>query len=197
MNHASTAILCCLLPAVFSGCGAGPESPQTPRASGTTGVERYFPLGDGYVYTYETTEADQSQDMLLLRVKRLDKEHAQLQTASGVRHLIISPNAIRREGSGFVLRGPLDQGASWEGDNGGRTHIEAVNVRVSVPAGNFADCIRTVERIGQATGKITSVFCDGVGIAEMRVEQWEGATHAVKHFALKAYGPPVDLDAPR
>lgn len=177
-------------------CG-GPPPAETPSQPDITGVEQYFPLGDGFVYTYQTVdEGSGSEDMLLLRVSRPDASHAKLQTGSGVRLLQITSEAIRREGSGFVLRAPLREGATWDGDNGGSTRVEAVDVTVSVPAGTFKDCVRTVEEIGGAgRGRITSVYCKGVGIAEMNVEQWEGADHAAKRFQLRSYGPPVNLDA--
>ena len=189
------ATVICLL-SLVPACG-GPPPAESPSGPEVTGIEQYFPLGDGYVYTYETVDnAKGNQDMLLLRVRRPDPRHAQLQTGSGVRLLQITSEAIRREGSGFVLRAPLREGATWDGDNGGSTRVEAVGVAVSVPAGNFKDCIRTVEEIGGAgRGRITSVYCKGVGIAEMNVEQWEGADHATKRFQLRSYGPPVNLDA--
>lgn len=184
---------------LFIACGGTPPEPSTPKKPQLEGVERYFPLGDGYVYTYETTdEAGNPQDMLLLRVRRLGPAHAQLHTASGIRELRITPDAIQRQGSGFVLRAPLRAGSTWEGDNGGTTRVDAADVRVTVPAGSFEGCLRTVEEIGASgRGRITTVYCEDVGIAQMRVEQWEGAEHAVKLFHLRSYGPPVDLDAER
>ncbi|PIE05589.1 MAG: hypothetical protein CSA75_03945 [Sorangium cellulosum] len=187
------------LVAWFCGCAGNPPEPKVQPPPTIRGVERYFPLGDGYVYVYETSvEGDGARDMLLLRVKRLDAGRAQMQTGSGTRDLIIGLNAIKREGSGFVLRAPLRQGATWGGENGGNTKVDAVDVKVAVPAGKFEGCIRTVEVIeGDARGQITSVFCDGVGIAEMHVEQWQGSSHAAKRFVLKSFGPPVRIDTQR
>ena len=192
----SSHLLVALSLLTFSACAGSPPQPTAPDKPKHEGVERYFPLGDGYVYTYETDDEGDMKDMLLLKVRRLDPAHAQLHTSSGVRELRITAEAIQRQGSGFVLRAPLRVGTTWNGDNGGTTRIDAVDVRVSVPAGSFDACIRTVEEIDAAGhGRITTVYCENVGIAQMYVEQWEGAEHAAKRFLLRSFGPPVDLDA--
>ena len=118
--------------ALVAGCGDNTPAPKSAPASKTRGVERFFPLGDGYAYTYDSVDVgDGREDMLLLRVRRLAPGLAQMHTASGVRRLVITREAIRREGSGFVLRAPLDKGATWEGDNGGTTTVAATRAAPS------------------------------------------------------------------
>jgi hypothetical protein len=183
----------------LSACSAA--SPSSPKSgdSPRTALERYFPLGDDFVYTYDTIREETGErDTLMLRVERLDASRARVHTSSGVRELVLSDTAIQKEGGGFVLRAPLEPGAAWDGDNGGSTRVDAIDANVTVKAGSFTDCVRTVEEIGGAgRGKITSVFCPNVGIAWMLVEEWAGADHAAKRFELRSYGPPVDLDPPR
>lgn len=183
---------------LLAACGSAATPPPKTEAPPATALERYFPLGDGYVYTYDTIRDETGErDTLMLRVERIDTSHARMHTSSGVRELLLSDAAIRREGGGFVLRAPLELGAVWDGDNGGNTRVEAIDAKVSVKAGAFEDCVRTVEEIGgAANGKITSVFCPNVGIAWMLVEESNGGVHAAKRFELRSYGPPVDLGAP-
>jgi hypothetical protein len=180
-------------------CGSPASRSQTPKIPPASGVEEFFPLGDGYVYTYETLDEDgRAEDMMLLRVRRSDPGRAELHTASGVRELVVTADSIRRSPGGFVLLAPLDKGAQWDGDNGGITRVHDVNVKLTVPAGTFDACIQTVEEISGATrGRITSVYCPAVGLARMTVEQWERGERNSKRFDLRSYGPPVNLDADR
>lgn len=188
-----------LLPLLWAGCGTPASQAQAPEQPQASGVEKFFPLGDGYVYTYETFDDEgRVQDMMLLRVRRPEPGRAELHTASGVRDLSITVDSIRRQRGGFVLRAPLEKGAQWDGDNGGITIVQDVDVKLTVPAGSFHACIQTVEEInGTTRGRITSVYCPTVGLARMTVEQWERGERDSKRFDLRSYGPPVNLDADR
>lgn len=188
-----------IAPLLVAGCASPVSQAQAPEQPQASGVEKFFPLGDGYVYTYETLDEDgRAQDMMLLRVRRPDPGRAELHTASGVRDLVVTADSIQRQPGGFVLRAPLEKGAQWDGDNGGTTRVQDVNVKLTVPAGTFDGCIQTVEEIsGTSRGRITSVYCPTVGLARMTVEQWERGERDSKRFDLRSYGPPVNLDADR
>lgn len=174
-------------------CG-GPSAPgKAPERPSTTGIERYFPLSDGFTSTYETVTDEGAKDMSMVQVRRTDPRHAEVRTGSGVRRLEVTSDSIRREGSGYVLRAPLSEGARWEGDNGGTTVVRDANVKLVVPAGTFEGCVRTEEEVVQERARITVVYCPGVGIARMDVEQ-DGAS---KRFVLRSYGAPAALDEPR
>ncbi len=174
-------------------CGGPPVAGTAQAPPPLSGVERYFPLSDGFTATYETTTDGGAKDMSMVQVRRTSPGRAEVRTGSGVRHLEVTSDAIRREGSGYVLRSPLSEGEQWEGDNGGTTVVRAAGVKLVVPAGTFEGCVRTVEEVLRERARITVVYCPGVGIARMDVEQ-DGIS---RRFELRSYGAPVPLDDAR
>lgn len=179
--------------ALLAGCGAPAPSVQTPAAPG--GVERFFPLVDKHIYTYETVREDTgARDMFMVHVQRRDASSAELVTGARIRSLIVEPDAIRRREGGFLLREPLQVGTTWAGDNGGQTRIVDTAAKVDVPAGKFEGCVRTVEELAAgAKGRITTTYCPLVGIAEMIVEEVADGETVVQRVSLRSYGAPVDL----
>lgn len=178
---------------VLGACSKASASGQGARTPSE--VQRFFPLHDGYVYTYQTIREGASDgDMFMLRVQRTDPQHARLLTGSTSRSMSVNADSIARDEGGFVLRSPLREGATWPGDNGGTTVVEATGVREQVAAGTYSGCIRTREQVDGARPKtIRTVFCPDVGITSMTVE----AAHDSQRAELRSFGPPVDLEAGR
>ena len=102
---------------------------------GLSEVEKYYPLGAGYNWTYETTYDDpefppkRSTDMIVER--KWNDYHFDNGLVLSKTHL----GLLTREAY-YLLQGPLRVGHKW-----GAGHIEveitAVNKRVTVPAGVF------------------------------------------------------------
>ena len=179
--------------ALLTACGASALPAAAPPGPG--GVERFLPLVDKHIYTYESVREDTGErDMFMVRVRRRDAASAELVTGSGIRSLIVEPDAIRRREGGFLLRGPMQVGTTWAGDNGGQTRIVDTAAKVDVPAGKFEGCVRTVEELAAgAKGRITTTYCPLVGIAEMIVEEVDDGETVVQRVSLRSYGAPVDL----
>jgi len=183
-------------------CACGPATPE-PRpsfaspgegfvgASSGTQFERYFPLVHGNLWHYETTSDDGERGMLLVRARRTSAFEGALVTPTGSRRVSFTSEGIALlDRSAYVLRGPLVVGTSWTGEHGGRARIEAVGLRVTVPAGSFDGCIVTVEdRGGDVPMRYTTTFCPDVGITALDVE----ARMAHERAELRSYGPPVNL----
>lgn len=184
---------------LLAGCGGVPAVADAPGATRIDGIERYFPLADGMVYTYEVTrEPIGVGDRVLIKVRRSTPQHATLLTGSRTRALTIQLGSIQRDGAGYVLREPLSVGAQWPGENGGKTRVVDINARVTVPAGTFSGCVKTVEDVGaEGESRVESVFCPDVGIAQLVVHESHGSSTAVQRFQLLTYGPPVDLSTIR
>lgn len=176
------------------GCGA-PPAKHAESAPAPAGVERWMPLRDKDIYTYETLSDDSgARDMFMVHVRRPDPHSAELVTGSRVRSLVITPEAIRRRQGGVLLQLPLEVGASWQGDNGGQTRVVSTSAAVDVPAGKFQGCVQTVEEIAAgARGRITTSYCPLVGIAQMIVEEEAEGAMVTQRVSLRSYGAPVDL----
>jgi hypothetical protein len=177
----------------LAACGGSPPAPREPAAP--AGLERFLPLHDKDIYTYETLREDTgARDMFMVRVQRRDPGTADLVSGASVRSLLIEPSAIRRREGGFLLKLPLQVGSEWPGDNGGQTRVVDTNASVDVPAGKFHGCVRTVEEIAAgAKGRITTTYCPLVGIAQMIVEEESEGDHVTQRVSLRAYGAPMDL----
>lgn len=173
-------------------CGSAETSSSPPsgpkRASATSPVETYFPLPEGNIFHYVTDEDGQS-GMLVARVHRTDATHGELRMSNRTQRYVMKPDGIAYEGGAYILKAPLERGASWPGEHGGVTKVESIDAEVTVPAGHFTGCVRTVEA-GRTPGKTYGVtYCPGVGMVSLEVAMGDAVAKAV----LKTHGPPVTI----
>jgi hypothetical protein len=178
------------LPVVL-GCGRSPPPAPTvatpPEAVG--GVASYFPLEEGRVYHYVTSEAGLT-GMLVARVHRTDATHGELRLSNATKRFVYSPEAVAYDSGVFVLKGPLAVGTSWPGEHGGTTRIATVDAAPTVAAGTYASCVQTVEEGGRPPGgRYLNTYCPGIGLVLLQIQAAGGDARA----ELKSYGPPVTL----
>ena len=160
------------------------------KAGDTVRVHYTGRLEDGTVFSYETaTQPSGEQGLLVLEVRRPRPEIAELVVAGRVRRLEVTPGALAHVTGGFLLKEPLAQGAEWKGDFG-RVLVTNTERSVSVPAGEFVDCLETVEEVANAEGakKTTTAYCPGIGIALRETEAEQEAEYAAERIALKSWG---------
>lgn len=183
------------------GCGgadrAAPPPAWNAAPDGQRGVssgtlaERYFPLVDGHIYHYATTNEIGEQGLLVARVHRADARHGELRFPSGVKRFEFTAGGVVRSDTGaFVLKEPIVPGTTWIGEHGGRARIAAVDVAIEVPAGRFTGCVQTVEeRLGDRPARFVSTLCPEVGVVALE------ATSAARYekAELRSYAPPVDM----
>lgn len=154
-----------------------------------------MPLIDATVFAYETTsELTGETGMLVLEVRRPRPGSAELVVAGRVRRLSIDPTGIQHATGGWLLKEPLERGATWKGDFG-EVQVTALDRTVTTPAGVFAGCLDTTESSsGQDFAKRTiTTYCPEVGITLRRteVESDEGA--GIESLRLRSHGPRVDV----
>jgi hypothetical protein len=153
-------------------------------------VEYYFPLEDGKIYNYSTKEGDET-GMLVAKVHRPQTHRGELRVSNGTKRFMYVADGVTYVGGAYVLKAPLEKGASWPGEHGGTTKITAVDVSMQVPAGKYTSCVRTVEEGGRpANSRYESTFCPGVGIVLLVVSTPGNESRA----ELKSYGMPVKID---
>ncbi len=180
------------------GCASERAVAPAPAASVPSGVERYLPLPDATVYTYETrSEPSGERGLLILEVRRPRPDLAELVVAGRAQRLTINAHDVAYVTGGYLLREPLTRGAKWKGDFG---TVELTNVErsVTLPAGAFSGCIETVEQALSSEGekRTTTVFCPGVGIASRETEAEEQGLRASERIMLRSFGPRFDPAAP-
>jgi hypothetical protein len=181
-----------LLLLLAAGCAkeATPVGTQKPEPQSSHPVLRYFPLEEGKIYHYVTKEGDE-QGMLVAKVRRSSETTGELQLSNATKRFTILPDGITYTGGPYVLKSPLDVGASWKGEHGGTTKIEKVDAAAQVPAGSYAGCLLTVEEGGRPQNvRYETTYCPGVGMVLLVVKSPMGEARA----ELKSYGFPVKIE---
>jgi hypothetical protein len=182
--------------AVFLGaaaCGGEVPTASAPASAPRSGspVERYFPLEDGRIYHYVTREGDDT-GMLVARVARTGEDRGELRLSNATKRFVYAPDGVAYEGGGaYVLKAPLEVGATWAGEHGGTTRITRTDADVAGLAGRYAGCLETVEEGGRIEGaRYASTYCPGVGMVLLEVTAGGDAARA----ELKSYGAPVAIE---
>lgn len=179
----------------LAACGAPPPAAPPPApVRSAAGVERWLPLNDATVFAYDTVSDPSGQKgMLVLEVRRTRTSLVELSVAGRVQRVEVDATGIRHVTGGYLLKEPLSVGARWRGDFG-EVEVTALDRSVSVPAGNFANCLETVESLAGAdfSKRTTTVYCADVGITTRRTEVESNEGNGVESLALRSFGPRFD-----
>lgn len=188
-----SACACCVL--ASAACGdAGPPAaaprPSPPKGASGSSVEAYFPLEDGRIYAYATSENGET-GMLVAKVRRTDASRGELRLSNASKRFVYSPAGVAYDTGAFLLKAPLEVGASWPGEHGGTTRIASIDAAPRVPAGSYASCVQTVEEGGRPAGsRFAATYCPGVGMVLLEVKAAGGEARA----ELRSYGLPVRIE---
>jgi hypothetical protein len=181
------------------GCGSAPApKPAEPKATAVSEVERFMPLADDTVYSYDTfSESSGERGVLVLRIRRPRPELAELDVAGRVQRLTVSESGLQLASGGYLLLAPLREGAQWRGDFG-KVRVTRVDHTSEVPAGRFAGCIETIEELSspEVMKRTTTVFCPDVGITVRETEAEAGGQYALERMTLKSFGKAFSLTDP-
>ncbi len=199
MNKTFGRVACAVAVVVLAGggglaCGDGrpPEAPTTPAKTASSGssVEQYFPLEEGRIYNYVTSEGGET-GMLVAKVHRTDASHGELRLSNATKRFVYSPAGVAYDNGLFILKAPLEVGATWPGEHGGTTRVASVDASPKVVAGSYSGCVQTVEEGGRPPGsKFVTTYCPGVGMVLLDVQAAGGEAKA----ELRSYGAPVKID---
>ena len=178
---------------VILACGSagGPtaQSVSTKPPSGSS-AEQYFPLEEGRIYAYATSENGET-GMLVAKVHRSDATHGELRLSNATKRFVFTPEGVAYDGGAFILKAPLDVGATWPGEHGGTAKVVSIDASPKVVAGSYSSCIQTVEEGGRPEGsKYVTTYCPGVGMVLLEVH----AAGAEAKAELKSYGAPVKIE---
>lgn len=198
---ARTALSLAALATIAAGCGASAAA-QGPAGAASlvpgSPFARLFPAPDGHVYAYATRSSEGAKGMFVTRVRR-EASRVVLSTGAKSESVEVRDEGVRRWPLGpYLLKAPLEVGASWPGGEGASVKISRVDVAIDVPAGHFAGCVETIEsREGAASKRVTTTFCPDVGIVALDVEAWTSDERAHETATLASFGPAVELGGER
>jgi len=181
-------------------CGGAPPPETAVATKGgdfQTELERYLPLEDGTVYSYDTASEDRSdKGLLIVQIFRPRKGRADLRMGGRTERLELRPDGIAYLEGGYLLKGPISAAQTWRSKTG-TVRVANLDEKVTVPAGEFNGCLRTVEETREpgVERTVTSVFCPHVGLVSLDVEGASGEGHQRETAVLKSFGPRVDLSS--
>ncbi len=193
--------------ASLAGCGADAAQAQSPgwladtngdkNASSGVEAERFFPLVDGHIYNYRTTQlgdAGAQAGMLMLRVHRQSATVGELRRPVGTQRFEYGPLGVgtstKTGNPAYLFKWPPSPEARWLGPQGGESRVTATDVAVTTPAGSYQGCMTLLEeRRGDVRTRISTTLCPDVGIVALEVE----SGGAVERAELVYYGPPFDV----
>lgn len=177
---------------LIGGCGGTAEPAKAPEPlTATFGVESYLPLIDNSVLSFETeVEGSPEKGLLVMQVRRPRLNVAELRIGSKVHRLDLLREGVRAIEGGWLLKLPLDVGATFAGKYG-TVKVTHVNRTVKVPAGTFEGCVETEETTGSS--RTLTRYCPTIGIAELEIESLSADAPAREVARLKSHGALVDL----
>lgn len=191
-----------LLLVLVAGCGPEPTAtvpttpPTGPAVSSGSPLERYFPLVEGNIYSYDvdTLSDHPSTGALSATVSRIGPTSGTFRIGATTRRIQYEPDGIvATEPNGdraYLLKAPLTEGTSWLGAGGGEIRIVNAHAAASVTAGQFVECIVTEEkRAGDFPKNVTTTYCPDVGLVELAIK----APGSLQKASLKQFGPPVNI----
>jgi hypothetical protein len=184
----------------LAACGGPPPAETVTTTKGGdfhTELERYLPLEDGTVYSYDTASEDShDKGLLIVQISRPRKGRADLRMGGRTERLELRPDGIAYLEGGYLLKGPLSAANTWRSKTG-TVRVTNLDEKVTVPAGEFNGCLRTVEETREpgVERTVTSVFCPHVGLVSLAVEGASDDGHQRETAVLKAFGPRVDLSS--
>jgi len=123
-----------------------------------------YPLQPGNAWSYDVDTGEASTTLAVVRVERLEGGIAEVRTGKAVVRYEVLAEGIRvLPDDRWLIRGPLEEGASWPGRGGRTAKLIALHVTVDTPAGNFDRCIEVLETGGELDLEIRTTYCPDVG----------------------------------
>ena len=158
------------LAATVAGCASSPP-PAAPVPPKATSAADYFPLEPGWKWAYELDREGQHMLAVYSVLERVP-EGAIVQAGDERISYAVNKDGIAlidASGRDFVLKNPVVRGATWNVFAGTAT-IAAVDKKVSVPSGDYANCVVVETLRHEPTRLSRTTFAPGVGPVSIEVQ---------------------------
>jgi hypothetical protein len=153
-------------------------------------TDSIFPLTEGRTWVFRVDAGDGESVDVITRVVSIEDNRVEM-TSGTTRYVyeIREDGLYRPSLDAYLIRMPLETGASWPGPHGGTVTVLSVDESVTVPAGTFERCVRIEEATPHGEQRQIHTFCPGVG--PVRLEQYlQDMSHAVG--TLTSFGTETD-----
>lgn len=146
---------------LIASCATNAAPPQT-RA--TVEPLDLYPLRVGHAWSYDVDTAEPTTTLAITRVEAFDGRIASVRNANALVRYEVGPDGIRLAASdAWLLRAPLDEGATWPAPGGRTAELVSRSASVQTPAGEFEGCFEVFETGGKLELEVRTVYCPGVG----------------------------------
>jgi len=124
----------------------------------------FFPLRAGNAWSYDVDTGAPSTTLGVTRVEAFDGRFAEVRTGRVTVRYEVLPEGLRVPPDDvWLLRAPLQEGASWPARGGRTARLVSTDTRIETRAGKFEGCIEVLETGGKLELEIRIVYCPGVG----------------------------------
>ena len=136
----------------------------TPASTNRLSPSDYYPLGAGNAWAYDVDTGEDSTTLGVTKVESFDGRVAVVRTGRTVLRYEVLEDGIRvLADEAWVLRAPLEVGASWRGRGGRSARIVSTDAPVETRAGNFDRCVEVLETGGKLELEVRTIYCPRVG----------------------------------
>ncbi|MBT8451781.1 MAG: hypothetical protein KJO40_07450 [Deltaproteobacteria bacterium] len=139
---------------------------STMRTASTRSIEvgDLYPLQTGNAWSYDVDTGEASTTLAITRVESFDGRFAEVRTGQTLlRYEVLSQGIRVPSADEWVLRAPLEEGATWAGRGGRTARLVSTGMRVETRAGTFDDCVLVSETGGKLELEVQTVYCASVG----------------------------------
>jgi hypothetical protein len=123
-----------------------------------------YPLQTGNAWSYDIDTGETSTTLAITRVEAFDGRIAEVHTGRAVVRYEVLAEGIRvTPGDAWLVRAPLEEGATWPGRGGRIARLISANTTAETSAGSFDRCVEVLETGGKLELEVRTVYCPGVG----------------------------------
>lgn len=191
----------------LGGCGAA-----APRTAGLDPARldprALYPLHEAYVWSYDVDTGTGVHTFAVSRVVRASEGRFAVTNGGTEIEYEQRPDGLFRPQTGtYLLRAPIEVGASWPAAAGATARVTSVTEVVDGRAGHFEGCVRVVEENDAGSGRsVVTVYCPGQGPTLVESRQSMELSGQVVTVRAELIGlvrgeedaeSPEELDAPR
>ena len=164
-------VLVLALAVLVPACGA--TATTTPDLGPLT-AQRLYPMGEGYIWTYDIDTQTEITALGISRVIGISGDLVRIAADGGDERTyeLREEGIYRPDVSAWLIRDPIEVGQEWPSSGARTARITSISEEVDVPAGHFTHCVEITEEGGEAGLHVRTVYCPDVGpaIVESRQE---------------------------
>lgn len=145
------------------GCGGSVPAPDEARVD-PLAPSTLYPLVEGAVWSHDVDTGDGIPTLAITRVVR--RVGSRVEVSSGSEPVVyeLRPLGIFRPATaGWLLRAPIEVGATWQSAPGRQATVRSVTEQRDVEGQPQSGCVRVEELEPRVGRSIVTVFCPGIG----------------------------------